>query len=106
MTPENIERTIEFLLQHQVNAEVRQEKNQVQIGELIGQNKETSSQIATLTGDIAVLIREMDVRDQRLSAKIEKMSEEIAGLKDVSSDLLNHGHRTDVRLTRLENPDR
>ena len=112
MTPENIERTIDFILQHQANAEVRQETTQKQIGELVVQNKETSTQIATLS-------REMDVRDQRLSAKIEKVSEEvekvsqevrvlsedIQALKEVSRDLLDHGHHTDVRLNRIENPE-
>ena len=95
MTREDIERAIEFLLQYQASSEVRQGKIQIQIGELVAQN--------------AVMSREMDLRDHRLSAKIEKMSEEIrvvsaeiAGLKDACRDLLDHGHRTDTRLTRLE----
>ena len=126
MTPENIERTIDFILQHQANAEVRQEKTQGQIGELVVQNKETSTQIATLS-------RAMDARDQRVSATIETtsqevkrvsqevervsrevekvsqevrvLSEDIQALKEVSRDLLDHGHHTDVRLDRIENPE-
>ena len=99
MTPKEIEKTIEFILHHQANSEVRQEKLQEQVAVLAGQNKETSVQIAALS-------REMAVRDERVSAKIEKLSDGIEGLKDICRDLLNHARRTDVRLTRLENPDR
>ena len=112
MTPENIERTIDFILQHQANAEVRQGKTQDHIGELVVQNKETSTQIATLS-------REMDARDQKVSARlektsqeidrvsreVEKVSQEVQALKEVSRDLLDHGHHTDVRLDRIENPE-
>ena len=99
MTPEEIEKTIEFILHHQANSEVRQEKLQEQVAVLAVQNKETSVQIAALS-------QEMAVRDERVSAKIEKLSDGIEGLKDICRDLLNHAHRTDVHLTRLENPDR
>jgi cell division protein FtsB len=99
MTHEDIERAIEFLLQHQASSEARQETIQIQIGELVAQ--------------MAAMSREMDIRDQKLSAKIEKMSEridkvgdEIDGLRDACRDLLDHGHRTDLRLSRLEDPGR
>lgn len=70
MTPEELDRTIDFILQHQASSEVRGEQIQGQIGELAVQNKETAAQIAAVR-------RESDIRDQRVSAKLEKVSEKI-----------------------------
>jgi chromosome segregation ATPase len=112
MTPHEIERTIEFLLQHQASAEARQERIQTQIGELAEQ-----------TGRFA---REAEIRDQRLASRIAAQWEQIAAhgeqiaahgeqiatvteqiraFKDACRDLLDHARWTDVRIRRLEQPE-
>ena len=91
MTPDEMERSIEFLLGQQAIAETRHERIQSQIGELVEQNKTMSA--------------EMDRRDRRLSAKIEKVSGGLQALKDATRDLLDHAGWTDARLTRLEQPE-
>ena len=106
MTPEEIEKNIEFILHHQANSEVRQEKLQEQVAVLAGQNMETSAQIGALSQQMAIRDERVSANLENLSGKIENLSDGIEGLKDICRDLLNHAHQTDVRLTRLENPDR
>jgi chromosome segregation ATPase len=97
MTPDEIERTMEFLLAHQARAEVRHEQIQTQLAGLVEQQRELVEQQKTLS-------REMDSRDRKLSARIEKLTDGFQVLKDVTRDLVDHARWTDARLRRLENP--
>src|SRR5688572_27064253 len=98
MTPEYIERTIEFILNLQANSEVRLEQTQEQLQALTGI-------VHTVVQQVHTVAQQMEARDQRLSANIEKISDEVRLLKEACRDLLDIAHRADVRLNRLENSE-
>ena len=70
MIPREIEKAIQFLLEQQA-------KTQVQIGELVEQNK-------------------------RLSGKIDKLTDGLQALGDACRNLVEHARLTNARLSRLE----
>jgi hypothetical protein len=105
MTPESVERAIQFLSEHQAKYEAQRERDraeyqqrwnltQKQIDDLVALNKVASHKML-LTSEQISLIAE----------NIRGMGEEIKTLKDACRDLLDHGYRTDTRLDRLENPE-
>ncbi len=110
MTPENVERAIQFILELQARYEVSLEEAKQSFKETEQQIQKTQKQLE----ENAKEMRESSLRtDARIAALAEQTaaqnqvtSEQIRELKEACTDLLAHARNTDVRLNRLENPER
>ena len=98
MTPREIEKTIEFLLQSQARAEVRQDRTDSQIAELAKQNKAMSRETRRLSAKIDKVLARVD----KVVARVDKLAASVEILKDTCRDLLDHARWTDARIGRLE----
>jgi prophage DNA circulation protein len=122
MTPQEIERTIAFILAHEARFEVRQDEIQGQIQELAEQNRTFSASLGSLTTNVETLtsnVATLTSTVETLTSTVGTLAENVAKvtadvgtlsstadtLKDVSRDLLDHARWTDFRLGRLENPE-
>ena len=99
MTPESVERAIQFILEHQARYEESLGKTQQQI-------QKTQQQLEESTKQASERSVKTDAQIAALAVQSQVTSEQIRELKEVCEDLLDHGRRTNVRLDRLENPER
>ena len=84
MIPREIEQAVQFLLEHGAAVDARQQETQVQIGELVEQNKKLS------------------VTVDKLSGNVDKLADGFHALRDACHSLVEHARLTDARHTRLE----
>jgi DNA repair ATPase RecN len=108
MTPESIERSIQFILQQQAAFEVTIQKNEER---LIQRWEKTQSQIddnARQIAELAVEARkrnaEASERDAQIRRALDELRDRVDTLRDACRELNEHADFTDWRLNRLENP--
>ena len=113
MTPEAVDKAIQFLPERQAAFEASLLKGQELFNERwartqtqIDSTQSLVNELGKKVSEIAKQINELAKKTQASSEQIDSLSEQIGSLKDACRELLEHSGYTDFRLNRLESRDR
>jgi len=102
MTPDQIDKAIQFLLEQLAALEATLESGLRKHEAGLQESRKLFNEGWEMTQG---QIREVDKQNQANSEQIRQLGERIDTLRDACRDLLEHAGYTDFRLNRLENPE-
>jgi chromosome segregation ATPase len=112
MTPEQLEKAIQFLLEQQAALDAAFHRDREAAKEDRQQTEARFRDVAQKLGELGQRLGELAQRQEgtlaiveRSSRQIDALGEQTKTLKEACRDLLEHSGYTDFRLNRLEHPE-